>query len=239
MIRTAVAALFVAGLAGPVWVSAQTPPPSPPSIVTQGEATLKRAPDRAWLTVATETRESKPADARRRNAEVMTDVQRALRGAGLAADAIRTTGFSLTPEMDWNNGRGTIRGYVARNQIEVRVDDLDKLADVIDAANVPKASGLSIIGPRFDLKNEQAAQNEALRLAVEAAMGRAQAIAAGAKRSVGPVIRIEEQGSGPVFPKPMMATRAFAGAADMAVETPITPGDIEVRAQVTLTVELR
>jgi uncharacterized protein YggE len=132
-------------------------PAPPPVVVTQGEATLKRAADRAWLTVATETRDARPDEARRKGAEAMTAVQRAIRSAGLAADAIRTTGYSLTPEMDWNNGRGTLRGYVVRNQIDVRVDDLDDLPDVIDAANSSRNTALSIFGPRFDLKNAQAA----------------------------------------------------------------------------------
>ena len=210
----------------------------PPSIVTQGEAILKRAPDRAWLTVATETRDSRAAGARAANAELMTTVQSALRRAGVAANAIRTTGFSLTPDVEWNNGRSVQRGYIVRNQIEVRVDELDKLGDVIDAANVPKNTGLTIIGPRFGLKDEAAVENEALRMAVQAAMTRAESIAAGARKSLGPIVRIEEQNMGGGMPQPMVLRQTMSKAAD-AVETPITPGEIEVRAVVLLTVEIR
>jgi uncharacterized protein YggE len=123
-----------------------------------------------------------------------------------------------------------------RNQVEVRIDDLDKVPAVIDAANAPKASGLSIIGPRFDLKNRSAAEHEALRQAVENAMSRAQAIASGARRSLGPIVRIEEQttSSDIPFPRPQMMTAARAER-----ETPITPGEIEVRAVVTLTIAIR
>src|SRR5688572_30439184 len=142
---------------------AQTPqlPSTTPVVVTRGEATVKRAPDRAWLTVATETRDAKAEEARRKAAEVMTDVQSALRRAGVPGDAMRTTGFSLTPEINYNNGRGEIRGYVVRNRVEVRVDDLERLGTILDAAQTRSATGLSIIGPRFDLKNEREAQNEA------------------------------------------------------------------------------
>src|SRR5262245_9218186 len=201
---------------------AQGPAPAPPVIVTQGEATLKRAPDRAWLTVATETRDTKAAEARSRNAEAMTAAQNALKSAGVRPDAIRTTGFSLTPEFDWNNGRSTLRGYVVRNQIEVRVDDLSKLSDVLDAGNSSKTVALSVVGPRFDLKDQQAAENEALRLAVEAAMSRAQAIAAGAKRSVGQIVRIEEHNVGQIVPRPTPVAMRMAAQAEPS--TPITPG---------------
>ena len=218
------------------------PPSSPqqpptPTIVAQGEAVIKRAPDRAWLTVATETRHGRATEARQRSAEVMNDVQEAIRDAGIPADAIRTTGFALVPEINYDEGRGEIRGYVVRNRIEVRVDDLDRLGQVIDAVQTGDRTGLSIVGPRFGLQDELSAEADALRQAVQAARARAEAMAAGAGRTLGPVVRIEEHPDVRPFPMPEMATMRMASAAD--AETPITPGEIEVRAAVTLTAEIR
>lgn len=215
---------------------AQSVAPQEPVIVTHGEATVKRAPDRAWITISTEVRDAKGPEARRKSAEIMTSVQNALKPVGLAADALRTTAFSLTPEMEYVAGVGRVKGYVVRNQIEVRVDDLEKLSDVVDAANAPKNAGLSVIGPRFDLKNRQAAEHDVLRLAVEAAMGRAQAMASGARRTLGPIVRVEEQ-MAQDFPRPMSMTAA-RGAMEK-IETPIIPGEMEVRANVILTIGIR
>jgi hypothetical protein len=237
MIRSTLVALAIALV--PAVTLAQAPP-APPVIVTQGEATLKRAPDRAWISVSTETRERLADDARRRGAEAMTAVRRALRSADIPADAIRTTGYSLAPELDWNNGRSTVRGYLVRNQIEVRVDDLDNLSDVIDAANASRNTSISVSGPRFDLKNSEAVEREALQMAVQAAMTRAAAIAAGARRTLGAIVRIEDQPMGrPQPPMPFAMRGATASMDAVAVETPITPGEIEIRALVSLTVELR
>lgn len=225
-----------------VAVPAAQQPAEPPSITTKGEAVLKKAPDRAWISVATETRDTKANDARTKNAETMTTVQSALRKAGVAADAIRTTGYSLTPDVQWANGRSTVRGYIARNQIDVRVDDLDKLGDVLDAANSGQNTSISVMGPRFDLKNQQAAEAEALQQAVEVAIARAQAIARGARRQVGGILQISEEGTQTIMPPPrpmMLATRAEGYAAQAAPETPITPGEIEVRVTVILKVEIR
>jgi uncharacterized protein YggE len=223
-------------LSGAASAAAQTPAPATNVIVAQGEAILKRAPDRAWLTVATETRDPKAADARKRNAEAMTTVMAALKTAGVASDALRTTAVSVSPEFDYNNGRSVLRGYVARNQVEVRVDDLDRLSDIIDTVGAPKTVAISLHGPRFDLKDERAARNDALRAAVEDAMTRAQAIAAGAKRAVGAIVRIEE-GSTTAVPPPMpMMRMAAAPAAEMS--TPVAPGEIEVQARVTVTMEI-
>lgn len=123
----------------------------------------------------------------------MTAVQAALSATGLSADAIQTTGYSLSPDMEWKNGRSTVKGYIVRNQIEVRVDNLDQLSDVIDAANANRSTTLTISGPRFALKNQQVTETEALRLAAQAALMRAQAIASGAGRMLGRITRIEEE----------------------------------------------
>jgi uncharacterized protein YggE len=236
MKRFALTALMTLGLASPAL--AQSPNVSTPnSIVTQGEAILKRAPDRAWVSVSTETRDPKAAEARRRNADAMTAVQSALKAAGVSSSAIRTTGFSVTPEFDWNDGRSILRGYVARNQVEVRVDDLDRLSAVLDAVNAPKNVAISVTGPRFDLKDERSVRNEALKAAVEDALSRAEAIASGAKRTVGPILRIEEQNALSMPPRPMPMMRMAAAEAQSS--TPVNPGEIEVAAQVTLTVEIR
>ena len=234
MSRLAIAVCLLFACATAVF--AQTSAPSSNVIVTQGEAIVKRAPDRAWLTVATEARDPRAAEARKRNAEAMTTVQAALKGAGVPADALRTLGVSVSPEYDYNNGRSTLRGYVARNQVEVRVDSLDRLSDVIDAVNAPKTIAISIQGPRFDLKDERGARNEALRAAVEDAMSRAQAIAAGAKRSLGAIVRIEESSTTSMPPPMPMMRMAAAPAAEAS--TPVSAGEIEVQGRVTVTVEI-
>jgi uncharacterized protein len=223
--------VFVLSLAARPALAQQTPP-SPPVIVTHGEAIIKRAPDQAWVGIAAEMRATAPAEAQRAAAEAMKAVQSALAKAGLPADAIRTTGYSLQPDMEYVNGRGRVRGYIVRNQIEVRVDDLQKLGAVLDAAGSSGATSMS--GLRFDLKDRDAAEREAMTLAVRDAMARARALATGGAVVLGPVLRIEE--SGDVRPPmPYMTMRAEAGA---PAQTPIAPGELEIRAQVTVTVKI-
>jgi len=205
---------------------------APRVIVSRGEATLKRAPDQAWVAIAAETRASAPAEAQRTAAEAMKAVQSALTRAGIAPEALRTTGYSLQPDMEYVNGRGRVRGYIVRNQIEVRVDDLQKLGAVLDAAGSSGAT--SMAGLRFDLKDRAAVEREALTMAVRDAMARIRALAAGAGVTLGSVVRIDEEGEGP-RPVPYMAMRANAAE---AAQTPISPGEIEIRAQVTVTVRI-
>ena len=112
----------------------QTPVPDLSIVVASGEAVVKRAPDRAFVSIAAESRARTSRDAQQVNAEAMTTVLAKLKSAGIPGDAIQTTGYDIQPEFDYANGKQTVRGYVARNSIEVRVDELPKLGDILDIA---------------------------------------------------------------------------------------------------------
>jgi uncharacterized protein YggE len=212
-------------------IAEQVAPQPPPVVSTKGQAIVKRAPDQAFVSIVAETRASTPAAAQQAAADAMTSVQTALSRASLPRDAVRTAGFSLQPDMEYVNGRGRVRGYIVRNQVEVRVDDLRRLGAVLDAAGSSGATSMS--GLRFDLKDRATAERQALREAVADAMARARAMADGAGVVLGPVQRIDDQFQPMPPPMPMMAMRAEGGA---AAETPITPGAIEIRADVSVTV---
>ena len=230
--RIALLAVALAFFARPTLMSAQTPAAEPPHIVTHGTATLKRAPDRAWVSVS--------ADARREAASQMTVVQSAIKAAGIPADAIKTTNYSLQPQMEWDGTRSRIRDYLAHNEIEVRVDNIDQVSDVIDAAGAVRTTPtltVAISGVRFDLKSNASLVQEALSLAVKDAMAHAQAIAGGLSRSLGQVIKVEEQ-PGNESPRPIaFAARAMVQA--QGASTPIEPTEVEVRSTVTLTVRIQ
>lgn len=213
---------------------AQTPAPAagPPAIVAEGFATVRQAPDQAFVTFATETRAPEPQRAQQLNAAAMKKVRDELRQADIPDEAIQTAGFNLHEEVDYVDGRRVPRGYVVSNTIEVRVDELDELGELID--DVIAAGATSVHNIRFDLRKRQDAEREAVRLAVADARGRAEAAAAGAGLRLEQITRIEEHGrQGPVKP-PVPMMRAMAAEADAAT-TPVAPGEIAIEARVTLT----
>jgi uncharacterized protein YggE len=227
-----VRAVCVLSLACVAPVQAQETATAIPVVVTRGEATINVAPDRAFVTIAAESRSRNSAEAQRQNADAMTLVLSRLQQAGVPKDAIRTLAYDLQPEFDYANGRQTLRGYVARNAVEVRLDDLARIGNVLDAAGGGGAT--TIGGVRFDLKNRAAVERDALKEAVADARARADAAAAGAGRTIDRVIRIQEDGEIEV-PRPMMRM----AAAEQAASTPIAPSTVEVRARVTLTAALK
>jgi len=219
-------------LAGAGAAAAQAPPD--PVVVTRGEGVVTATPDRAFVTVQAETRASSPREAQRLNAEAMTAVRERLAEFALEPTATRTLGINLQPEFDFQDGRRTLRGYLASNSIEVRLDDLSTIGALLDAAVGSGAT--SVGGVRFDLRDRGELERRALQEAVADARARAEAAAAGAGVTIDRVLRIEEQGAmAPAQPPFRMAMQAEVGQA----VTPVAPGLLEVRASVTLTASLR
>jgi uncharacterized protein len=220
----------------PLTALAQQPStPAEPQVVASGQGIVQAVPDRAWITIGAESRASTAREAQRLNTAAMTPILDKLRGAGIPGDAIKTVGYDLQYEWDYVNNRRVGRGYVARNTVEVRVDAIDRVGDLLELAGTSGATTLG--GVRFDLKDRSKLEREALRLAVADARAKAEAIAAGAGRTIERIVRIEEQGvsGGPV---PMfrreMAMQATAGG-----PPPIEAGQTELRAQVTMTAILK
>jgi uncharacterized protein YggE len=233
MLKFLCASLVALFLAAPA--AAQPQNPFPAVIVTAGEAVVKRAPDRAWVTVGAESRARTAREAQSANADAMTAVIERIKGAGIPADAIQTTGYNLQPEFDYANGKQTLRGYVARNQVQVRVDAMAKTGEVITA--VVASGATTVSGVRFDLKDRDTAEREALRLAVQDARRRADYAATGAGVSIERVIRVEEQRDMGDIVRPMRMDMAMKAEAGQAV--PLEAGEIEIRSRVTLTVAIR
>jgi uncharacterized protein YggE len=209
--------------------------PPQPAIVVNGEAVVQAAPDRAFVSVSVESRDKNPGSAQKQTATAMDAVRKKLAQSGVQDDQIRTIAYDLQLEFDFDKGRQVPRGYVARDMIEVRLDDVTHVGAVIDAAVAAGATNIG--GVRFDLKDRDALEREALKKAVADGRARAEAAAAGAGVAVAGVLRIEEQRmfAPPPGPAPMM----MRTAAEAAPPTQIDAGQIEIRARVTLTAALR
>lgn len=217
---------------------AQTPAatPAPPTVVARGDGEVRAVPDMAILVVGAEQSAKTPKEAQAVVATAMTAVQQRLIGAGVPKDAIRTTAYDVQAQFDYANGRQTLRGYVARHSIEVRVDDVARVGALLEVAIA--AGGTSVQGVRFDLKQREALEREALTKAVANARARAEAMAAGAGSAIAGVVRIEEAGA---EVSPMFERGATFKAVSMAADAapPVAPGESVIRASVTLTARLK
>jgi uncharacterized protein YggE len=235
MHRMTAAMLLFAALVATVPAAAgqEAAPSAIPSIVTNGEAVVRRPPDEAYVTAAVETRGRAPRDVQQQNAAAMAAVLQRLTTAGVPKDAVRTLGYTVQQEVDYVNGRRVLKEFVARNAVEIRIAPVERSGEIIDA--VVQAGATAVDRVRFDVTDRAALERETLRLAVVDARARADAAAAGAGRTVDRVLRIDDTRQPDYRGPALMSARAAAGDA----ATPIEPGVIEIRATVTLTVALK
>jgi uncharacterized protein YggE len=235
MTRLAMTTLFLVATAAAA--AAQNVPPAPPVVVVRGEGEVRTAPDVAFITLATEHRANTAKDAQAQGATAMTGVQQRLTAAGVAKDAIRTLSYDLQPQFDYVNGKQVARGFLARNVVEVRVDQVTRVGELLEI--VVTAGGTAVQGVRFDVKDRTQLERQAISRAVADARARAVAAAEGAGTTTLAVVRIEEEGviRRPIE-QPMMRMAADSVAA-APPPPPIAAGEAVIRATVTLTASIK
>src|SRR5262245_7642408 len=142
-----------------------------PVIVVAGTAVVRAAPNQAFVTLGVESRDPNPGIAQRRNATTMDAVYAKLKGAGIPIDALRTLSYELQEDFDYQTGKRVSKGFLARNAVEVRLDDLQRIGEIIDVATAAGANSVGSI--RFDVKDRSALERDALSRATVDARGRA------------------------------------------------------------------
>jgi len=227
----ATASLAAAGALGAQQQPAQLVlPAQTPQIVTSGRGETRIAPDRAIVTVTVVTQAATAAAAGAANAKQTTATIAALRAAGLAADEVTTTGYSVNPDYQYGpNSKPKITGYTARNTVRADVKKIDQTGKIIDAALAGGANEVG--GVEFRASNVDSARRESLAKAVAIACGDAAAMARAVGASAGQAIELSTVFEGP--PRPMMELQMARVAAASDVPTPINPGEFVVAATVT------
>lgn len=215
-------------------------PPAVPSVTVTSTGSVQVRPDEATVLLAVETVAPSAEEAADENAAKMTRIIDAVRGLGVAEENIQTTSYDLSPiyrqeprEPVQEPREPAIVGYRASNMVQVTLDDIEMPGRVIDAAI--NAGANRVAGLTFGISDPAEARTEALRLAVEDARAEAMAVAAAAGRSLGEVIRIDVGGDGYI----PLARYGRMEAADVAMATPVQPGDLTVSASVTMVYALR
>ncbi len=216
--------------------AAQTPQQPPPSIQVTGEAVITVQPDQAEIEVGVVTQAEKSEAAAAQNAQRLEKVLADLRGVVGPEGTVQTVGYSLRPDYRYpgqGGGEPTISGYTATNVVRVTLNDLTRVARVIDTATGLGANRIQAL--RFALKDEQAVRSRALREAAARARRKADALAAALNLQIVRVLSVSEGGEPPAPMRDVMFARAEAAPSP----TPIEPGTVEVRATVNLVVEVR
>lgn len=196
-------------------------------LTVTGEGEARAAPDLATIQLGVTTQAPSAAEAMRQNSTQQTAVIDALAGAGIEAADVQTSGLNLNPVMDYAEGRApSVTGYQATNMVTVRVRDVARLGEVLDAIVVAGANEIN--GISFIRDDSSAAEDEARRAAVADARHKAEILAEAAGLTLGPVLVLRDT---PMMegPRPMMME---ARAAADAAKVPIAAGEVALSANV-------
>ena len=219
-------------------VSAQDFSPTPmPTIRVAAEASVATAPDQAQVSIGVVTEAENAQDAAAENAQELASVLAKLRDALGGAAEIKSVGYSLNPKYHRSKegGEPRIVGYMATNTVEVTTSELDQVGNIIGVAAATGANRIQQL--RFTLKDEAPLQAEALRRAAVLARNKAEAIASALDLKTGRIVAVEEA-THAITPILMRSRQVALADAGVGSAPPVEPGTIEVRATVTLAVEI-
>jgi len=205
------------------------------TISVQGEGKMTAAPDIASLSFGVQTGRQPTADAAMKMlTDKMTKVFDAVKQSGVEEKDISTQYLNLNPAYDWQDGRQTERGFEATESLTVKVRDLSKISNVLDAA--VKAGANQAGGVSFTIDDPKLLEAQAREKAIKDAEGRAEVLAKNLGVTLGALQGFSENGGN--VPPIMYMDRAMAvgGMAKGAesVAPPIPSGEQEINVSVNL-----
>lgn len=214
----------------------------PAHVSATGNSELSIMPDEAIVRIKVETKEKTAKDAQDKNSEIMSEIQSALKRAGVSSDDIETDQYNLYPWQEWDSitRKSVEKGYRLYHTIKVTTSDFEKVGELITVAVDAGATGIENV--QFDLSDEKKSdvKKEALQQASKNAKEKAQAVADGLGVRLGSILRIQESdfNYGPVYRT--MEAVAMGGMDDekMSPPAPIQPEQLTIRATVSVSYKI-
>lgn len=207
------------------------------TVTVVAEGLVKAEPDVAYLSVAVATRGQSAEEAQQANAMRFAGVEQTLYGDGWGPDRkdVRTIGYEVQPEYHYTEKEGQVlKGYVAEHTVRIvcrRLAEIGRLLDALTAAGVNRTNGI-----QYAVEREEIHELEALKLAMDSARAKAEALALSAGRQLQEALNIVQGASGGGGRPPLpgdMARMKLAYASEDAGSSP-QAGEITIKATVTV-----
>ncbi len=196
------------------------------TISAYGEGRISTAPDTARITLSVKNGASDAKKADSENAKRANSVISAVKSLGVKDSDIQTSRYTIYPTYSREkNAEQRITGYFAENSITVKIRDIKKVGEIIDAALSAGANQVSSIS--FYKENTKSLEREAITLAVKDARERAETVARALNATIIGVKHASPNVSHRAFEASHMMMKAAANSS-----TPIEGGSMEVTATV-------
>lgn len=205
----------------------------PNTIAVSGMAEQEVAPDMAYIDIGINVRADDAETARTQEAQIASQIRRALLGLAITDNDLQNTSYYLYQEYKVDrNGVRTADKYVLDSSIKVTVKDLDKLSQVID--NVVEAGATNISNITYALSTQNIIQRQLLATAVENARDKAAVVANAGSRTLGNMLSadINSFDGGTIVAYGANKLRSTTNLAEDGVATKLSPGKIKLNARV-------
>lgn len=204
------------------------------TIAVTGTGEAVGIPDIATMTFSVVEQGDTVANVTATANDSMNQIVSVMKGAGIAAEDIQTTGYNLNPRYDYSKvNRGEIVGYDLTQSVTVTIRQLDSIGTVIDAATSAGANDVST--PSFEIEDPEAVKTEARAEAFAKANAKAESLADAAGVQLGEIVTFNEGDSY----NPESYYKSYAADSMMVSdEAVIEPGSEEVNVSVTVTYAL-
>ncbi len=203
------------------------------SVSGRGEVYL--IPDIAYINIGTRSQAVDVASALSDNNKQAQAISSVLSDMGIDPLDIQTTAFNVYPFQNYGmDGQPTELVYIVENTVNVKVRELNRLGEILDA--VVRSGANQINGISFDVEDRKQAEADARRLAIQDATEKAQELADLAGTELGDLQNISVYSNGD--PQPVYNAKGGGYiAADSAA--PVSSGQMIITADANLVYELK
>lgn len=235
--------IIVVLLAGGFYITGkkiEAKPTQPAIISVTGEGKISAVPDIAELSFGVQTGPQRTAKAAMDLlSKNMTAALDAVKAQGIDEKDIHTESFWLNPQYDWNEGKQTLRGYEASQSLRVKVRNLDKVSDVLNAATEVGANQAG--GVNFTIDNPEVLRAQARDEAITKAKEQAKMLADQLGVTLVELKGFNENGGygAPPMPYYARAEMDMAGSATAPQSVPMPAGEQDIVVSVSLTYEVK
>jgi len=209
------------------------------TIAVSGTGRINVDPDTADVTLGVETTNVSLEEAQTEVSENLASVTKVLREAGVAAEDIVTSSYTIypVPEYDRDGNYRGVSSYQVSAALTVTIRDITKVGAILDSAVAGGATG--VFNVRFYVADPAGPSSEARELAVADARAKAEEYATASGVLITGVYSIVET----TAPEPVAREQEFdmaaaESAAGNAQPVPISPGQSEIRVDVAIVFEI-
>lgn len=224
-----------------VIVSTDGTNPDLKTLSVSGSVTKMVAPDKVDIVLSVETLDKSAQKSQSDNAVLADKVKGSLESLSSVRAEVKTLSYSVNEEFEWNDltKKSESIGYRTVNQIQVTLKgaDVARTGSIIDVAVEAGANRVSGITFGLTDARELDIRKDALTEASTVAKEKAASIASGLSVAVGKVHSISES-SFYYTPNYRSYDAAAGSVSEAKVSTPISAGEIEVNATVSVSFEI-